>query len=159
MADDAPKALSAACYDCGYKYGAPGFPDLVVPDDVWRQISPTGDEGGLLCPSCLCARLTISGITCAGSFTSGPLVESLLEQQLRASRAETAEARAENRTLRNRALMIEGLAAEMAEGLDAALNMVEGDGRPPNWDWLRALRNRARAAGIPPAPEGEKGEG
>lgn len=49
------KPKLAACHDCGREYGAEyGFPDLVVPVDVWKKISPTGDEGGLLCPSCMC---------------------------------------------------------------------------------------------------------
>jgi len=61
------------CYDCRRPYGSAGFPDLVVPHDVWKQISPTGDEGGLLCPSCLIARLSISRIECVGFLASGPL--------------------------------------------------------------------------------------
>lgn len=61
------------CFDCNRPYGREGFEDLVIPDECWRLISPTRDEGGLLCPSCICARLTKSGIECIGAFTSGPI--------------------------------------------------------------------------------------
>jgi len=61
------------CHDCDRTYGEPGFPDLVIPNDAWRRISPTLDEGGLLCPSCICARLEKIGITCEGAFMSGPI--------------------------------------------------------------------------------------
>lgn len=62
------------CHDCGRPYGdAHGFPDLVVPHAVWVRISPTGDEGGLLCPSCMCARATEAGLErVPARFTSGP---------------------------------------------------------------------------------------
>lgn len=64
----------AACHDCDRPYGDEhGFPDLVVPHAVWRAISPTGDDGGLLCPSCICRRLHEAGIITTGRFTSGPL--------------------------------------------------------------------------------------
>jgi hypothetical protein len=64
---------SLTCHDCGRLYGDEhGFPDLVVPHDVWRQISPTGDEGGLLCPSCICARAHNAGIETIAEFRSGP---------------------------------------------------------------------------------------
>ena len=49
------------CADCHRLYGSPGFPDLVIPNDTWKAISPTGDEGGLLCPSCICERLVARG--------------------------------------------------------------------------------------------------
>lgn len=63
-----------ACDDCQRPYGAEhGFPDLIIPLDVWKRISPCGDEGGLLCPSCICARLHKAGITCEGAFMSGPI--------------------------------------------------------------------------------------
>ena len=65
----------ASCYDCGREYGSAGFPDLIIPHDDWAAISPTGDEGGLLCPSCICARLEIAGIKTVGGFTSGPLCD------------------------------------------------------------------------------------
>ena len=67
--------MSAHCHDCARPYGDEhGFPDLVVSNAVWRRISPTGDEGGLLCPSCICARLHKTGISdVEGSFMSGPI--------------------------------------------------------------------------------------
>lgn len=65
---------AAMCYDCGRLYGEEhGFPDFVIPNEVWNQISPTGDEGGLLCPSCIVRRLVAFGLTdVPGRFTSGP---------------------------------------------------------------------------------------
>ena len=65
----------SACCDCGRKYGDEfGFPDLVIPHDVWAKISPNGDSSGLLCPSCICQRLHAAGLTNVTSkFTSGPL--------------------------------------------------------------------------------------
>lgn len=62
------------CYDCARPYGDEhGFPDLVIPHHIWRRISPSGDENGLLCPSCICRRLHKARIVCAGSFLSGPI--------------------------------------------------------------------------------------
>lgn len=64
----------ACCFDCGELYGSDRFPDLVLPHDVWKQISPSGDEGGLLCPNCICARLTVAGLEKVHAvFRSGPL--------------------------------------------------------------------------------------
>jgi hypothetical protein len=66
---------TAACHDCGRAYGeAYGFPDLLVPHDIWnRHLSPTGDEGGLLCPSCMCKRAHAAGLAdVPARFTSGP---------------------------------------------------------------------------------------
>ena len=65
----------AKCYDCARPYGDEhGFPDFIVSNDVWRRISPTGDDGGLLCPSCICHRLVTVGIKTEGAFASGPIV-------------------------------------------------------------------------------------
>lgn len=65
----------AKCYDCHRPYGDEhGFPDLIIPYWAWKQISPTGDDGGLLCPSCICSRLAISNIRCEGAFMSGPII-------------------------------------------------------------------------------------
>lgn len=64
-----------SCDDCGRQYGAEhGFPDLVIPYDAWKEISPSGDDGGLLCPSCICKRLHDKGIRCTGAFMSGPII-------------------------------------------------------------------------------------
>lgn len=62
--------------DCGRKYGDEyGFPDLIIPSDIWVAISPTGNEGGLLCPSCICRRVHAAGFTNVRvRFTSGPFV-------------------------------------------------------------------------------------
>lgn len=63
----------AWCYDCGLAYGTSGFADLVVPNEVWNTaISPTNDEGGLLCPTCLVARASNAGVRCEAVFRSGP---------------------------------------------------------------------------------------
>lgn len=70
-----PPKPELVCYDCGRKYGDPGFPDLVINNKAWKQISPSSDEGGLLCPSCICARLEKNNIQASGKFTSGPLCE------------------------------------------------------------------------------------
>lgn len=65
----------AACYDCGLPYTDSGFADLVVPHDVWRRISPTGNEGGLLCPTCLVRAASVAGVQCRAVFRSGPFCE------------------------------------------------------------------------------------
>jgi hypothetical protein len=64
------------CYDCGRPYGDEhGFPDLIVPLEVWNRISPTGNSGGLLCPSCICKRLYDAGIRrVEAAFMSGPII-------------------------------------------------------------------------------------
>ena len=63
-----------ACHDCGRRYGEQyGFPDLVIAHSIWKLISPTNDEGSLLCPSCMCKRgydAKLSGIP--ATFRSGP---------------------------------------------------------------------------------------
>lgn len=64
----------AKCDDCGRPYGDEhGFPDLIIEKDAWQAISPTGDDGGLLCPSCICKRLHDAGIKTTGAFMSGPV--------------------------------------------------------------------------------------
>ena len=62
------------CYDCGLYYGSKGFHDLIVSNDAWRRISPTGDNGGLLCPTCLVRALSKAGIKTEGAFMSGPII-------------------------------------------------------------------------------------
>lgn len=38
--------------------------------------------------------------------------------------------------------MVRARVEELESGIRAALNMVDGDGLPPNWDALRELVNR-----------------
>lgn len=65
----------AECFDCKRLYGDEyGFPDLIIPYWAWKKISPTGDDGGLLCPSCICKRLHDAKIKCEGAFMSGSII-------------------------------------------------------------------------------------
>lgn len=68
------RRMQGCCFDCGRRYGDEyGFPDLVVSHEVWSVISPFGDEGGLLCPSCMCRRAHLAGLSgVTVTFTSGP---------------------------------------------------------------------------------------
>lgn len=70
------RGAAPRCHDCGRLYGAAhGFPDLVVPDEVWRLLSPTGDAHGLLCPCCMVVRAEALGLEHVDArFTSGPFV-------------------------------------------------------------------------------------
>lgn len=76
----------ASCDDCNRPYGAEhGFPDLIIPYEAWQKISPSGDDCGLLCPSCICARLYKAGIKCVGAFAGGS-VESIAYNEMQALR-------------------------------------------------------------------------
>lgn len=65
--------MRAKCEDCSRPYADPGFPDFIIPNAAWRRISTKEDLSGLLCPSCICARLDKAGIKCEGAFMSGPI--------------------------------------------------------------------------------------
>lgn len=72
MAEHAP----LACRDCGLEYAEPAFADFVIPDAEWARISPSRDEGGILCANCMVKRAAELGIECEGRFTSGPFADS-----------------------------------------------------------------------------------
>lgn len=60
-----------SCEDCGRQYGEEhGFPDFIIPYWAWKEISTTGDDGGLLCACCMIKRLHDKGIRCEGAFVS-----------------------------------------------------------------------------------------
>lgn len=43
------------CYGCGLPYR--DFPlDVVIPDEQWKIIGPTGHDGGILCAACIVER-------------------------------------------------------------------------------------------------------
>lgn len=76
------------CEDCGRPYGDEhGFPDLLVPHDIWEKLMPGRNGGGLLCPSCMCKRAYDLGLRVEARFTSGPfrdhsyLVCKMMEQK------------------------------------------------------------------------------
>ena len=48
-----------------------GFPDLLIPYEDWVQISPSGDESGLLCPCCMIIRLHTKGLYPRAAFAGG----------------------------------------------------------------------------------------
>ena len=52
----------SGCYDCGLSYQDPGWIEAIIPDNVWDFISPTKNQGGLLCITCISRRLSRLGI-------------------------------------------------------------------------------------------------
>lgn len=59
------------CYDCDKPYEQCG--DVSMDNETWRKISPTGDEGGLLCANCTMARLGKEGIASLAVMLFPPL--------------------------------------------------------------------------------------
>ena len=53
--DDCKFGGKVVCPDCKIEYGK--FPDMLVSDETWKEISPTGNEGGVLCPTCIARRM------------------------------------------------------------------------------------------------------
>lgn len=51
------------CYDCGLPYGGDGWIEAIIPDKMWADISPNGDESGILCINCISKRLKEKGYT------------------------------------------------------------------------------------------------
>lgn len=73
IVDESTPILAAECFDCGLEYGSRGWCDVVVPNDIWKSISPSGDEGGLLCFNCIARRLEGMGMFDVElKVTSGP---------------------------------------------------------------------------------------
>lgn len=53
--------MDVSCYDCKTPY-AYFICDLTIQNNLWKVISPTKDEGGLLCPMCMIKRLKGLGL-------------------------------------------------------------------------------------------------
>ena len=52
------KETVVTCYDCKRPYSDGTWPgDMLIQDSLWLDISPTGHEGGILCPSCIVKAL------------------------------------------------------------------------------------------------------
>lgn len=99
--------FSGGCNDCGRPYGDEhGFPDLVIENYLWRRISPTGDDCGVLCPSCMLKRLWAIGVRgCYGALMSGavwsvnrPTMEALRRAENLEEREERARRATEDRS-------------------------------------------------------------
>ena len=72
----------ASCHRCGLEYNSDWWIEVIIPDLVWREISPTGDEGGLLCISCISKELIDHGFERVPIWlcdTSGPMTFLLVE--------------------------------------------------------------------------------
>lgn len=110
------------CQDCDRPYGDEhGFPDLIIPFANWKQISPSGDDGGLLCPSCICQRLHAAGIRCLGAFASGPIIsvsEPTMNALRRVENIELAIAGRDNRWMAVRELIADSDVAPKSEAHD-----------------------------------------
>lgn len=53
----------AECYDCELEYGCDAWSDVVVSDEIWDLIKPSGNKGaGLLCFNCMVRRLAFLGL-------------------------------------------------------------------------------------------------
>lgn len=82
--------MTVCCYDCGLPYQDPGFADLVVAHEVWDKISPTSNEGGLLCPTCMVRAAHKAGLReVYASFESGPFCVSYLPVACEEKRLQT----------------------------------------------------------------------
>lgn len=101
------------CYDCGLSYGGGHWVEAVVPHEIWRNISPTGDEGGILCINCIALRLAKrGGPPVPVKLTSGPFVTD------REFAARNVELEAEVSLLRE-GLAAQGMSTGTAETLAA----------------------------------------
>lgn len=49
------------CYGCGKEYAGEDWIEAIIPDLIWEKISPTKDEGGILCITCIAYRLKQAG--------------------------------------------------------------------------------------------------
>lgn len=66
-----------ACYDCGLPYGSKHWIEAVVANHIWNaHLSPTKNEGGILCINCMAVRAAKAGLVdvhvrlTAGPFTT-----------------------------------------------------------------------------------------
>ncbi len=60
------------CRDCGLLYSGDAWCDVVIPDEIWKQIAP---EDGVLCFNCIAHRCVSAGIDeVPAAITSGPFV-------------------------------------------------------------------------------------
>lgn len=74
MSEDA-RQRPVECHDCGRAYGGIGWMDASLSNEDWAKISPSGDENGILCISCMAARCERLGLKDVPiRIVSGPFV-------------------------------------------------------------------------------------
>jgi len=68
--------MNVGCHDCGLSYNKKsGWCDIVLPNNIWKKISPDKNGNGLLCFTCIakrCNRMKINNIPIF--ITSGPFI-------------------------------------------------------------------------------------
>jgi len=50
------------CQDCGLPYGGDGWIEAIIPDNIWKIISPTKNLSGILCITCISRRIRKAGL-------------------------------------------------------------------------------------------------
>jgi hypothetical protein len=61
-----------SCYDCGLPYEE--MHDFLIPREIWIKISPTENDGSILCANCIVKRLEKGGFKdIPGAYMSGPI--------------------------------------------------------------------------------------
>lgn len=75
-----------ACYDCDLPYGGPHWVEAVVANHIWnKHLSPTRNEGGILCINCMAKRASRAGLSnvrvrlTAGPFVTGGATAAILD--------------------------------------------------------------------------------
>lgn len=119
-----PGEVGLGCFDCGLLYGGPGWCDTHVPSDVWTKISPTGNEGGILCLTCMARRIEALGLDDVPLMvTSGPWTNEPTSTYQEGWHTGHKVAAAENAALRSRLDEVAGLL--MAYGEDVPGGIAE----------------------------------
>ncbi|MFY0633638.1 MAG: hypothetical protein JXQ91_07495 [Vannielia sp.] len=67
----APDRSGYPCDRCGHHFDR----DAIVDHDTWAKISPTGDEGGLLCANCMVAALDWPAVRMVNAHAPDPVGE------------------------------------------------------------------------------------
>jgi hypothetical protein len=89
-----------SCADCRLPYSDDGWCDCVVPDDVWEQINPSKEHGGVLCLHCMARRIHRLGLDGVPlKVTSGPFSQEAWVDHLQGERNALREENARLRAL------------------------------------------------------------
>jgi hypothetical protein len=93
LAYRAAEVCPLSCFDCGAAYGDPSWIEAVVPHRIWNDhLSPTGNEGGILCIVCMARRAGRAGLSGVPvTLTAGPFIASAIEARSGETRSGSTE--------------------------------------------------------------------